>query len=131
MVDATKFAQVPPVGSTIVVSTGFGPRPLLTVVAGRGTKDGEAIFFFHEGTGWARPEDIVVIPDRMAGMMRKVYESLRKRHPAILSEESMGEIYLAVLPSYVDTGDEGADLAKLRDAVVAEIDRLEIVAPGP
>lgn len=125
-----KFAQRPDVGATVVVSTGLGFRPYLTRITGAGVKGDEPIFF-HEGNGWARPEDLTVIPPRMAQLMEDVYARVRTSYPEILTDEAKGEVYLAVLPAYVATGSDRDDRRTLLTAVQGEVSRLQgPTAPG-
>ncbi len=128
MSSALKFSQKPAVGETVVVDTGL-LRPYLTMITGHGTKGDEPILF-HAGDGWCRPEDVTVIPRRMAILMAVVADELRARDAASY-EEHKGAIYLAALETYADGGDQEADLAKLREAAVAAAARLGTEAPAP
>jgi hypothetical protein len=125
MQPALKFSQAPEKGATVVVSGFACQPPHLTTITGRGTKDGSPIFHHSDGASWTRPEDITIIPARMAGLMADVCEGLHDCYPAVLADGAKGAIYLAVLPSYADTGNDQADYEALRDAVEAEARRLE------
>jgi hypothetical protein len=48
----------------------------------------------------------------------------------VLTDAAKGKIYLAVLPSYADSGNDQADYGALRDAAEAHARRLESEAGG-